>query len=130
MAAGLVLCIDFKHHKTHHYAKVFNTALWKFLLFSERNFPFKPKHVLILNCHPLIEKGVQISKSFLSEKIANRVRRFHFRGDKVFHVCNFRFKSSTRTKTCRSICHWSLYLRIMTVMQNLWQNSQKIGSKR
>ncbi|KRT82933.1 CRAL-TRIO domain containing protein, partial [Oryctes borbonicus] len=70
---GEILLYDLKEFKPQHYSKVFNLQLLKLLRFTERNFPYMIKRVYILNCDPLLKKGVNLCKGVLSEKLANRV---------------------------------------------------------
>ncbi|KAK9674755.1 CRAL/TRIO domain, partial [Popillia japonica] len=73
ISTGSVLIFDLQYFKPHHYGKLFNLQFLKFLRFSEQNLPFMVKQVLVLNCHPLLEKGVNLCKSVVSEKISNRM---------------------------------------------------------
>ncbi|GJQ79795.1 hypothetical protein Trydic_g23262 [Trypoxylus dichotomus] len=70
---GEILLYDMEHFKPQHYHKLFNIQLLKFLRCTERNFPFKIKSAYVINCHPLLEKGISLCKGVLNQKIAKRI---------------------------------------------------------
>ncbi|KRT83210.1 CRAL-TRIO domain containing protein, partial [Oryctes borbonicus] len=71
--AGETIVLDMNNLKPKHYAKIFGMPFIKFIRFSWNNCPYSLKNVFIVNCHPLLEKGVNLCKSTLPEKIGNRI---------------------------------------------------------
>lgn len=76
MVTGEIGIFDMIDMKPHHYAKMFTPSFLKVLKLCILNLPFITKNILIINCHPLLEKGFAAIKTVLPKKLADRVRLF------------------------------------------------------
>ncbi|KAK9746752.1 CRAL/TRIO domain [Popillia japonica] len=83
MVAGEIGIFDMNGMRPHHYAKMFTPTFFKFAKFGTPTFfkfakfgllnlPFLVKHVLIINCHPVLEKGFAALRAILPKKIGDR----------------------------------------------------------
>ncbi|GJQ79803.1 hypothetical protein Trydic_g23270 [Trypoxylus dichotomus] len=71
--SGEACLFDMEGLRPHHYAKLFNPTYLKFIRLAVINYPFLVKNLFIINCHPLLEKGIGLIKSVIPQKIADRV---------------------------------------------------------
>ncbi|KRT82934.1 CRAL-TRIO domain containing protein [Oryctes borbonicus] len=73
LVAGEIAVFDMQNLKPQHYAKLFTPTCLKFVKFCFLNYPFMIKKVFVVNCHPILEKGVALCKTVLPKKLADRV---------------------------------------------------------
>ncbi|GJQ79797.1 hypothetical protein Trydic_g23264 [Trypoxylus dichotomus] len=73
LVTGERVVFDMECMKPHHYAKIFTPTFLKLFKFSAVHHPFAIKDFFVVNCHPLLEKGVGLMKAVLPRKIADRV---------------------------------------------------------
>ncbi|GJQ79799.1 hypothetical protein Trydic_g23266 [Trypoxylus dichotomus] len=73
IVVGEAAILDLECMRPQHYAKMFTPTYLKCVKFSMVNYPFLIKHLLIINCHPVLEKGIGLIKAVLPQKLAERV---------------------------------------------------------
>ncbi|GJQ79804.1 hypothetical protein Trydic_g23271 [Trypoxylus dichotomus] len=71
--AGEIIIYDFGCFKPQDYAKLFDAICFKLVKFNLTHYPFIMAHIFIVNCHPLLQKGINICKAIIPKKVADRV---------------------------------------------------------
>ncbi|GJQ79796.1 hypothetical protein Trydic_g23263 [Trypoxylus dichotomus] len=74
VVAGEIAVVNFECMKPHHYAKLFTPTYFKLIKFAMVNYPFLIKNIFVINCHPFLEKGINVVKAIIPQKIADRVK--------------------------------------------------------
>lgn len=73
LIAGDIFIFDFKHLTAAHCLKFINPVVRKALTVAHVAYPQRAKCVHFVNTPPAAEKLISVIKSFVKEKIANRV---------------------------------------------------------
>ncbi|KAK9746654.1 CRAL/TRIO domain [Popillia japonica] len=73
LVAGESGIFDMAQLKPHHYAKMFTPAFLTGVKYNLLTVPFLIKNIYVVNCHPLLEKGIALVKAILPKKLADRI---------------------------------------------------------